>query len=173
MESPGHGPERNPERSEGRPEGYRERVRWPLWFHLIFAVFVALNVVVVAKAGEGAPPMARLVPAALAALLAYIWWRLRWLELRLDAEGAAFGFGGLKRVVPGARIRSVRVEEYSFGKYMGWGYRIGWLRPRDRAYSLPGCPRGVRLEFDDAQGRLWSVYLSSRDPDSAVAALNK
>ncbi len=115
--------------------------------------------------------MARLVPVAVAALLAYSWWRLRWLELRLDAEGAAFGFGGLKRVVPKERLRSARVEDYSVGRYMGWGYRIGW-RTRDRAYSLPGCPRGVRLEFDDARGRLWSVYLSSRDPDAAVAALD-
>ncbi len=153
------------------PEGYRERVRWPLWFHLIFAGFVALNLAVVAKVGEGAPPMASLVPVAVAALLAYIWWRLRWLDLRLDATGAAFGFGGLKRVVPRERIRSARVEDLSFGKYMGWGYRIGWQGSRDRAYSLPGCPRGVRLDFDDARGRRWSVHLSSRHPDAAVAAL--
>jgi hypothetical protein len=36
-----------------------------------------------------------------------------------------------------------------------------------------GCRRGVRLVFDDEQGRRWKVFLSCRDPAAAVAALNR
>jgi hypothetical protein len=53
---------------------------------------------------------------------------------------------------------------------MGWGYRIGW-RKGDRAYSVLGHRRGVRLKFGDEAGRDWSVFLSCSDPRTAVESL--
>ena len=68
------------------------------------------------------------------------------------------------------RILAAREETYSPARYMGWGYRVGWGR-RDRAYSVIGCRTGLRLQFEDARGREWSVFLACRDPATALAAL--
>lgn len=152
-------------------EPYRERVTWPGWFYLVVAAALAVGIFgtagVLARRGAGWGGA-----LALLALLvvAYVLWRLRHIELEFGAEGAAFGFGRLSRRVPADRIVSAEPEAYSVARYMGWGYRMGW-EARDRAYSVIGRGRGVRLVFDDERGRRWKVFLSSRDPEAAVAAL--
>jgi len=95
----------------------------------------------------------------------------RSVVLEFGPEGAAFGFSRPKRRVSRDRIVAAEVETYDVARYMGWGYRLGW-KPRDRAYSVLGAPRGVRLTFDDEQDRRWSVFVSSREPEAAVAALD-
>ena len=62
-------------------------------------------------------------------------------------------------------------EDYSATRYMGWGYRFGW-ESRDRACSIIGQRRGVRLVFDDEKGRRWKVFLSCSDPEAAASALS-
>ncbi len=90
--------------------------------------------------------------------------------MELAEMGIAFGFGRPSRQVPTDRIRNAQAVDYSFTRYMGWGYRIGW-KPRERAYSIMGYGRGIQIAFLDDQDREWNVFLSARDPDAAVAAL--
>ncbi|MHC4974101.1 MAG: hypothetical protein ACYTG3_17415 [Planctomycetota bacterium] len=153
-------------------EPYRERVAWPGWFYLVLAAALAVGIFgtagVVARHGPGS--YGALVALVALVAVAYVLWRLRYIELEFGPEGAAFGFGRLSRQVPADRIVSAETEAYSVTRYMGWGYRMGW-EARDRAYSVIGCGRGVRLVFDDERGRRWKVFLSCRDPEAAVAAL--
>jgi hypothetical protein len=95
---------------------------------------------------------------------------MRHIELEFGPDGAGFGFGRVTRRVPRERILLAEPAAYPVARFMGWGYRLGW-QPRERAYSILGCPRGIRLRFLDEEGREWTVFLSSRDPESAVAAL--
>ncbi|MHC4819881.1 MAG: hypothetical protein ACYTF8_17695 [Planctomycetota bacterium] len=151
---------------------YRERVAWPGWFYLVLAVALSVGIFGTAGAlarhglGVGAG-------VALAALLvvATVFLRMRYIVLEFGPAGASFGFGRPGRHVPTDRIVSAEAEQYSAARYMGWGYRMGW-EPRDRAYSVIGCGRGVRLVFDDERGRRWKVFLACRDPEAAIAALN-
>jgi hypothetical protein len=152
---------------------HRETVHWPLWSHL--AAGAAILFLVGGSAGllvRGAGAAAAALAFASAAVIGAVWWRMRHLALEFGPGGAAFGFGGPRRRVPRERVVSADVEAYSWARYMGWGYRIGW-KPRDRAYSLPGTGRGVRLVFDDERGRRWSVFLSSASPEAAVQALGE
>jgi len=150
---------------------YRERASWPGWAHLLFLGPCAAGLAAIGWAiwrGEG--PGWTYVPFLVLASVGLVWWRMRYLALEFGPESAAFGFAGLRRRVPRERIVSATVEEYSVARYMGWGYRFGWER-RERAYSLIGYPRGVRLVFDDERDRRWKVFLSSSDPEAAVRAL--
>ncbi len=151
-------------------EIYRERVPCPGWFQ--FVLLVAMGVLGYAAAAmlaRGALGQAA-VPGVVLIILAIVFRRMRFIALEFGREGAAFGFGGLNRRVPRDRIETAAPEAYSVARYMGWGYRFGW-QPRDRAYSMIGFPRGVRLVFLDERGRRWHVFLSSRDPEAADAAL--
>ena len=150
-------------------ETYRERVVWPGWFYLLLII---CQLLLAYSAIRMAPEhgLLALLPAAILVVVGYVFWRMRFVELEFGPEGAAFGFGGLRRRVPLERIESAEPEAYSVARYMGWGYRFGWT-PRDRAYSVIGWPRGVRLVFDDERNRRWTIFLVSRDPEAAVAAL--
>jgi len=154
-------------------EPYRERVAWPRWFYLVLASALAVGIFgtagMLARHGPGLG-----AGLALAALLivAFVVWRLRYIVLEFGPAGASFGFGRRSRHVPADRIVSAEAEEYSVTRYMGWGYRLGW-ESRDRAYSVIGCGRGVRLVFDDERSRRWKVFLACRDPAAAIAALNR
>lgn len=150
---------------------YHERVRWPFWSHLLFLLPCALGLLGLAWAirrGEAWSwdSLSFLVLIS----IGYVWWRMRYLKLEFGPDGAAFGFSGLRRRVPRDRIVSAAPEEYSASRYMGWGYRFGWGE-RDRAYSVIGYSRGVRIEFDDERGRRWKVFLSSARPEDAIQAL--
>ena len=109
------------------------------------------------------------VPFGVALTLLIVWWRVRYLHVEFGPDGAAFGFTGPRRRVLREQIQSARVEDYSAVRYMGWGYRIGW-KTGDRAYSVIGQRRGVRLEFTDERGS-WSVFVACSDPDEAIRAL--
>jgi hypothetical protein len=152
-------------------EPYRERAAWPVWVHLfvLFCAGAALLGVrrTVLRNVFGAEA---LVGLAVAAAIVFVWWRMRHLFVEFGPEGAAFGFGGPARRVPASRIVAARPEDYRVVQYMGWGWRIG-AGTRDRAYSVIGYRRGVRLEFEDERGRRWSVFLACSDPESACAAL--
>ena len=150
---------------------YRERAGWPAWVHglLLCPCGVGLAAMIWAAA-RGEEPGWAWVPFLVLASVGIVWWRIRHLALEFGPQGAAFGFAGLRRRVPRERIVSAAVEDYSVARYMGWGYRFGW-EPRERAYSLIGYRRGVRLVFEDERGRRWKVFLSSDDPEAAVRAL--
>ena len=64
--------------------------------------------------------------AAAAVSLATVWWRMRHLRLDFGPEGAAWGFGRVRRRAARHRIRTAEVESYRAARYMGWGYRLGW-----------------------------------------------
>jgi len=152
---------------------YTETVRWPAWFHALLGAAVILMVVGVVRTlfREGWTPVA-LFPLPLAGLFAYVWWHFRHLQLEIGAGAVKFGFGHPGRTVPAERIESMEPETYSFLRYMGWGWRLGW-RPRDRAWSVLGYRRGIRLRYRDDRGALWSVFVSSNDPERACAALQR
>lgn len=150
---------------------YRERVRWPGWFRLIIVVGVGGGLAAIAlgaRSGDSAWAVA--VKALPLLVIAYVFWRMRFLEIEFGPEGAAFGFGGLRRRVPADRILGAEACDYSAIRFMGWGYRIGW-EPHERAYSILGHGRGVLLRFRDHRGVTWRVFLSCTAPESAVAAL--
>jgi hypothetical protein len=152
---------------------YRERVAWPAWFYLVVGTALAIGIFGTAGAllrhGLGLGPGVALVALL---VVAAVLWRLRFIVLEFGPQGASFGFGRSRRHVPADRIVSAEVEAYSVARYMGWGYRLGW-EPRDRAYSVIGCARGVRLIFDDERGRRWKVFLACRDPEAAISALDR
>jgi len=155
----------------GGVAAYRERVSWPGWFFAIVFLGVGggfLGIVLGARAGGS--PWAIVVSGVPLLVVALVLWRMRFVELEFGPEGAAFGFGGLRRRVPKERILGAEVQDYPVARYMGWGYRFGW-EPRERAYSILGYRRGVVLRFEDERGRTWRVFLSSADPESAIAAL--
>jgi len=150
--------------------GFTQKVRWPIWIHLLLLVGVGLSVHggLAGLRDEDPVPFAY-VPFGVALVLAAVWWRMRFLYVEFGPEGAAFGFGGPRRRVPRERISTAVVERYRAARYLGWGYRLGWGRG-DRAYSVIGYRRGVRLVFEDDRGT-WSIFISCEDPEAAVAAL--
>ncbi|MHC4937558.1 MAG: hypothetical protein ACYTHK_01150 [Planctomycetota bacterium] len=142
-------------------ESYHERCGWPFWFHCLLGTLTLGTAIAVMLSGAW--------PALLgAAVLGWAWYRFAWVELRVGAEGVEYGFRGLRNRVPRDRISGLEVEKYRLAKYLGWGWRIGGKR--DRAYSVIGPSSGVRLRFEDEQGRDWSIFVSSRAPESAVRA---
>ncbi|HEX5135544.1 MAG TPA: hypothetical protein VFY93_01100 [Planctomycetota bacterium] len=147
---------------------YRERVPWPGWFLLALGLVPVGGYAALVTSDAPGWAIAALAVPLLAA--AYGIWRLRHVEIEFGKEGVGFGFGGIRRRVPRDRVVGAEPKAYSVARYMGWGYRFGW-EPRERAYSVLGCPRGVLLTFDDEQGRRWKVFLSSREPEKAVAAM--
>jgi hypothetical protein len=150
---------------------YRERVGWPAWVHLVLLLPCGVGLAAMGwAAAKGEEPGWAYVPFLVLASVGLVWWRMRYLALEFGPAGAAFGFAGLRRRVPRERIVSATAEEYSVARYMGWGYRFGWERG-ERAYSLIGYPRGVRLVFDDERGRRWRIFLSCSDPEAAIQAL--
>jgi hypothetical protein len=152
----------------GGVAAYRERVLWPGPMYLLLGLLlVGAPVALAVRVGFSWTLAIVLVPFLLTACAL---WRMRFLELEFGREGAAFGFGGIRRRVPGARILEAVPADYAVARFMGWGYRLGW-EPRERAYSILGCRRGVRLRFEDERGRTWKIFLSSRDPEGAIAAL--
>jgi hypothetical protein len=154
----------------GAGKVYREVVDWPLWFHLLMGL-VSVGALWGCVEGFRDPEPAWLPPVlCLTALsLLGVWWFFRHLEIEVGPEGVGYGFGGIRRRVPRERIAGLEVETYSVARYMGWGYRIGWGKG-DRAFSLIGYRRGLRLHFTDERGKEWHIFLSSADPDAAVAA---
>jgi len=152
---------------------YTETVRWPLWFHLLLGgAAILVGVSAVRAVVQQGLAVATLIPAPLAVVLLYIWWRFRYLGIEAGPDGLRFGFGRPRKPVPADRIESVEIETYRFTRYMGWGWRVGW-QPRDRAWSVLGHPRGVRVRYRDAQGLLWSVFLSSARPEELRAAVGR
>jgi hypothetical protein len=154
------------------PSGYAcsERLGWPAWTHVIFGAGVGLCTF--GGARVLAESLTGLLPLFLAVVMTLVWWRLRYLRIEAGPRGLAFGFGKGGRVVPADRILSLEPERYSFARYMGWGYRMGW-KPRERAYSLIGYGRGLRVRFLDQQGREWDVFLSCRDPEALIKAVEE
>ena len=141
---------------------------WPAWFRALFLVLAAVPLpLFVLLEGWTMAWVGALVTAS----LLFVWWRLARVDVRVDPEGVQYGFTGLRRRIPWSRVRSVTAETYRALRYGGWGYRMaGW---RDRAYSVLGVPRGLRVEFEDERGRDASVFLSCPDPDALVAAANR
>jgi hypothetical protein len=150
-------------------DAYRENVWWPGWFLIGLGLIVVAGCVVLGtRATQSWAPLAALLPLV---CVAYAIWRLRFVALEFSPSGVGFGFGRISRRVPRERIHSAEAKDYPAVRYMGWGYRLGWER-RERAYSVLGCRRGVLLTFDDEQGHRWKVFLSSREPERAIAALH-
>ena len=158
-----------PEREWGLMARYRETVSWPFWCHLLFgaAILICLvsGAILVAdrRLWSGAPGIVAGV------VMLIVWLRMRTIVLEAGPEGIAFGFVRPRRRVSSEQVIEAVEREYSVARYMGWGYRFGW-KPRDRAYSVIGCQRGVELRFRDPQGE-WTVFVSCRSPDRVIGAL--
>jgi len=86
--------------------------------------------------------------------------------MRVTADGVSYGLFKASNFVPWSRVDSLEPEIYRFSRYRGW-VGVGAIGgARDRAYSLLGYKRGVRLRFQHENGRAWSVFLASRDPEA-------
>lgn len=142
---------------------YRERVPWPGWSLLLLG-FVLVGGYVAFRG------WALAIAALPLFLAAYAVWRMRFLAIEFGPDGIAFGFGRLSRRVLRGQILAAEAMDYPAVRYMGWGYRLGW-EPRERAYSVLGCRRGILVRFTDDRGRPCKVFLSSRAPEAALAAL--
>jgi len=138
---------------------YREFCYWPRWFYVLLILPMLVVPVLAFFATSESERWAALIPVPI--FVAVLVWFGR-LELRADAGGVFYGFRNASNFVPWSRVNSMEPEDYRFSRYWGWGWRIGGVR--DRAYSLLGYKRGVRLRFEDEKGREWSIFLSSRDP---------
>jgi hypothetical protein len=149
---------------------YRERVRWPGWFLISVGFCLVAGYVVLGKSGA-TPTWAFLLAALPFLLVAYTLWRMRFLDLEFGPSGIGYGFGRLTHRVPKERILGAAAMDYPVARYMGWGYRLGWERG-ERAYSILGFRRGVLVRFTDEDGRPRKVFLSSRTPEAALAALD-
>ncbi len=145
-----------------------ERLTWPVWVHLALGTVVGLSLY--GGIGLIAASWQSWIPLGTAGLLGFIWWRIRFLVVETGPDGIAFGFGRPGRRVTRDKIKSAEAVDYSFGRYMGWGFCIGW-KPRERAYSIMGYPRGLQVSFLDEQDREWNVFLSCTDPEAGVRAL--
>ena len=148
-------------------EIYHERCAWPLSCRLAYGALIVGMPLIAVISGD---PIGVWVFGGVSLLLAIVGYRLAWVEFRIGEEGVEYGFRGLRNFVPWSRIHALEAETYPL-RYLGWGYRIGGRR--DRAYSVIGPRRGVRLRFEDEQGKEWSIFLSSRTPEAAVEAANR
>jgi hypothetical protein len=148
---------------------YSERVTWPAWCHLLLWVGAAICVI------GGAVPLldgsySGLPALAVGVVLVLVWIAMRVLVVEAGPQGLGYGFLRAKHRVGRDQIVEAEVASYSFGRYMGWGYRIGWQRG-ERAYALLGYPRGLRVRFSTGKGGERIVFLSCSDPEAAVRAL--
>lgn len=149
-------------------KSYRETVSWPLWCHVLFgaaALFCLVSGAIVVADGRwsGVPGVAAGAAMVLAGVM------MRNVTVEAGPEGIAFGFVRPRRRVSREQLIEAQEEVYSPTRYMGWGYRFGW-KPRERAYSVIGCRRGVRVRFRDARGE-WTVFVSCRNPGRILQAL--
>ena len=137
---------------------YREVLYWPRWFYvLLVLIFLGIPVAAMFYESEGSPYWA-LLPMGVGFVVLWLYGRM---EFRVDADGVHYGFRTASNFVPWARIDSVQPERYVFLRYGGWGWRIGGRR--NRAYSLIGYPRGIRVKFPRrARARLVGVPLERR-----------
>ena len=55
---------------------------------------------------------------------------------------------------------------------MGWGYRIGWSKG-DRAYSVIGHRRGLRVHFTDERGKATTFLVKEQSNPLASHMQNK
>ncbi len=156
---------------------HHERVHWPGWLVLI-AVLMALLLagssigMVRGLAAEPDRPthLLQVLGIVLLVVMATICWRFRFLEISFGQEGIGYGFGRIRKRIASEQILAVEAVAYDWVRYMGWGWRIG-PTPGERAYSILGCPRGVRVAFRRADGSQVSLFLSAEDPDAAIRAL--
>ncbi|MEM8884417.1 MAG: hypothetical protein AAGD14_10125 [Planctomycetota bacterium] len=141
---------------------------WPLWFRVLFLGVAGAPTLLILLLGE---PRDLWIGLIATFLLLLVWRKLARVDVQVDEEGLQFGFGGLHNRVPWSRVRRFEAEDYRALRYGGWGYRMaGW---RDRAYSVLGERRGVRVEFEDEKGKVSKIFLSCPDPDRLVDAVNR
>jgi len=158
---------------------HRERLRWPGWLRLALTlmglILVASLVGLIREAGAKVGPPARiahLLAIGMLILLGGLCWYFRYLEVRFSPDGIGYGFGRIRRLIPRECILSLEVCAYDWLRYMGWGWRIGPARG-ERAYSVLGHPRGLRVVFRRADASEASLFLSCADPEAAMRALDR
>lgn len=88
------------------------------------------------------------------------------LHLEVGDDELRASFGNFSQRIAYEQIRALAVERYEWLPHGGWGIRFG-LRRR-RAYSVPFCRRGIRVELLDAR---W--HFSSEHPEELAAALQR
>lgn len=142
----------------------RSRVGWPWWFHAImgascgFLIFSAIA-------------SATLVPLLSLPLLAAVWLLFMFLRVTVTTEHVHVQLGLFGPKIPIAKLLSARAEDYQPLKYGGWGIRLG--RDGSWAYSMPGAGRGVRLTYETERGKRKEVFVSTPDPESILAGIEK
>ncbi len=150
---------------------HREELVWPGWtqFAMILPLIGGVGGLIWAYSQDRLTT-GIVIAAGVLVLVGLVFLRFRSIVIEFGPDGAAFGFNKPSRRVPCDRIVAAEVETYDVARYMGWGFRFGW-EARDRAYSIMGHPRGIRLIFDDEKGRRWKVFVSIDDPETAMKAL--
>lgn len=93
-------------------------------------------------------------------------WCFLTLQLTVYQNKLTFGFGYFKKSFVFKDIVEVKVEDYKFSNYLGYGIRFG--RDRSIAFVARGG-RGVRLKFK--KGR--DYFFSCNEPEKAAQIIKR
>lgn len=85
------------------------------------------------------------------------------LKIRLTNEELIFAFGWFKKKIPLKNIKSCSVQDYKFGRYGGYGIRIGW--DKSIGYVARGG-KGVRINTDKRD-----YFISTDNPEELYGIL--
>ena len=159
-----------------QPMTYQERVAASRWFGVVtrvlpiaplFGIVAAVRDPELGSAGRAATVGGLLFASAILVGVA------RWfvaLEVTVTGESLRFRFGPFGRTLGASALRGVRVREYPWVAFGGWGWRFGRLDGGSaQAYSVPFIREGVAVTT--AAGRTY--YLSSREPRRLAEAIER
>ena len=156
---------------------FRERIVWKVGYGIGVAGAVeclaGLTLLgTAAMSGQLAPaiPGAILAVAgvfmALAGLLAGV------LRIAVTPSALRVQFMTTALEIPFERIRTIRAERYDWTAYGGWGLRMSLSGKR--AMSVTGVGnRGLAIVYVDAEGKERSLFVSSKDPEAVLHAIER
>jgi hypothetical protein len=121
---------------------YEERVYNPRWLiALLGGIAIFQGVLAAGMALQGEISGAILF-GALALLVGWFGWALRWFEVRVDENGLRYGWAGMRAtLIPTSEIVSAQPGRYPW--YYGYGWRVSGTNV---AYSIPFAREALRVE---------------------------
>ncbi|MBI4951857.1 MAG: DUF3093 family protein [Myxococcales bacterium] len=153
---------------------HRERTRWRRHWLLLLPLpvpLLAAGLVLAQVGSRPAPPVVALGPAVGLVGLVVAWALFAVLRVRVTAAELVVRYGLYAQRIPVARITAAAAVDYDARSLGGWGLRR--VRAGAWAYGLAGVPRAVRIEWQGAGGGARSLFVSSRDPERLVAAVER
>ncbi|HUT21951.1 MAG TPA: PH domain-containing protein [Candidatus Bipolaricaulota bacterium] len=140
----------------------------PIGTLLVFAVLIVIGYCFVssyrADSVSEAPDFANLVMVFVFLLDGFVFVNFRRLSVTVTDENMIVGYGLLKRKIKLEEIEDVKVDEYKWQTYLGYGIRIG--RDRSRGY-VARSGNGVRLKIENQP----DYFITSDNADQLAAAV--